>query len=408
MYHQHGRWRNWRILAMVAHHEVRCSCPKLYRAAPFRRRRTPQFPAPMHRFRQQPMPRRYSNNVQNNLDKCRSAAVAAVDVYNRPGPRFRTAHFVVLSVISWTAFFHALFFRAGKKPWYRKPNMKAVRYVKVDGEPKHWDLAHCLLQYYGNKNPPERANLEFLLGLRNKIEHRHLSQFDASLYGECQASLMNLEQLLVEEFGDQYALTDQLAISLQFSRKIPAEKKSAARSLASREAKSVTEYTEKFRGGLPSDILNSMKYSFNVFLVPRLVNRRSAADAAIEFINVDEASREELDRLSKLNVLIKEKQVPIVNLHLLRPKQVVGEVCAKRPQHRFTMQKHTDSWRRLGVRPASGSKNPEKTDSRYCVYDPAHGDYLYTRAWVKRLVGELDKNAQNTSEDSKGNNMDRN
>ena len=32
----------------------------------------------------------------------RSAAIAAVDVYNRPGPRFRTAHFIVLIIISWS------------------------------------------------------------------------------------------------------------------------------------------------------------------------------------------------------------------------------------------------------------------------------------------------------------------
>jgi hypothetical protein len=30
--------------------------------------------------------------TKENLEKCRSAAIAAVDAYNRPGPRFRTAH----------------------------------------------------------------------------------------------------------------------------------------------------------------------------------------------------------------------------------------------------------------------------------------------------------------------------
>jgi len=46
-----------------------------------------------------------------------------------------------------------------------------------------------------------------------------------------------------------------------------------------------------------------MKYSFSVFLVPKVSNRESAADAAIEFVKVDNASPEELDRLGKLNVL---------------------------------------------------------------------------------------------------------
>lgn len=337
------------------------------------------------------MARRLSEAVKGNLEKSRSAAVAAVDVYNRPGPRFRTAQFVILIIVSWTALFHAIFYRKGQRPWYRKPRMKAVRYVKVDGDPKHWDLSQCLVQHFGGNNPPERTNLEFLLGLRNKIEHRHLPQLDASLYGECQAALMNLETLLVQEFGDRYALTEQLAVSLQFSQRIPAEKTSAARALATKEARSVAEYAETFRGGLPSDVLNSMKYSFNVFLVPRVVNRQSAADAAVQFVSVNETSKEELDRLSKLNVLIKEKHIPIANLGLLRPKHVVREVSAKRPQVKFTMGSHTESWKKFKVRPGSSSKSPEKTDSRYCVYDRAHGDYLYTDAWVKLLVRELDK-----------------
>jgi hypothetical protein len=40
--------------------------------------------------------------VKDNLEKCRSAAVEAVDVYNRPGPRYRTAHYVILIVVAWT------------------------------------------------------------------------------------------------------------------------------------------------------------------------------------------------------------------------------------------------------------------------------------------------------------------
>ncbi|GIW74205.1 MAG: hypothetical protein KatS3mg103_0727 [Phycisphaerales bacterium] len=74
---------------------------------------------------------------------------------------------------------------------------------------------------------------------------------------------------MVREFGARYALEEQLAVSLQFSKLIPTEKKQAARSLASSAAKSVTDYAERFRGKLPANVLNSMKYSFNVFLVPR-------------------------------------------------------------------------------------------------------------------------------------------
>src|SRR5882672_3819095 len=101
--------------------------------------------------------------VSDNLEKCRSAALAAVDSYNRPGPRFRTAQFIIMITISWTALFHAVFYQRGRRPWYRRAHTgKQVRYVKIDGDPKHWELRECLKQYFGTKMTPERRNLDFV------------------------------------------------------------------------------------------------------------------------------------------------------------------------------------------------------------------------------------------------------
>ena len=289
------------------------------------------------------MPRSLPQAVRDNLEKCKSSAIAAVDVYNRPGPRFRTAHYIVLIIISWTALFHAIFYKRGKKPWYRKRTSgsgRGVRYQKIDGEPRHWDLMECLKQYFGDKNPPERKNLDFLIGLRNKIEHRYLPQMDPPLYGECQAALLNLEEVLAAQFGSKYVIAEQLAVALQFSQIMPEEKKKAARALASEEAASVREYVEKFRGGLSSTVLNSTKYSFNVYLIPKVVNRESAADAAVTFVRMDDATEDQLERLEKLNVLIREKHVPIANVDVFRPGQVVLDV-QKRIPFRFNMADHT-------------------------------------------------------------------
>ncbi len=336
------------------------------------------------------MPRGLPKAVKDNLEKCQTAAIAAVEAYNRPGCRFRTAQYLVLIVIAWTAIFHALFYKKGVKPLYKKKN---GRYERVDGDPKHWDLSECLKQHFAGENPPVRKNLEFLIGLRNKIEHRHLPELDPSLYGECQAALLNLEEMLVASFGETYALTDQLAVSLQFSRVIPSEKKRAARTLASEVAKSVKEYVETFRGSLSSTVLNSMKYSFNVFLVPRVANRKSAADAAVEFVRVDEASDEELSRLEKLNVLIREKRIPIANLDLLKPSQVVAKINERCP-HRVSINAHSDAWRHFEVRPHTGDAHPERCKTEYCIYDEPHGDYLYTNAWVEKCVSAFSSTEQ--------------
>jgi hypothetical protein len=340
------------------------------------------------------MSRGLALSVRDNLEKCRSSAIAAVDAYNQPGPRFRTAQYVVLIIMAWTALFHAVFYRSGRRPWFRKATTGAgVRYVKVDGDPKHWDLSECLKQFYGDKHPAERKNLEFLVGLRNKIEHRHLPELDPALYGECQAALLNLEEMMVGEFGQKYAMVEQLAVSLQFSQLVPEEKRKATKALITRAAKSVRDYVEKFRGSLASSVLGSMKYSFSVFLVPKVGNRASASDMAVEFLKVDEASEEELKRLEKLNVLIKEKHVPIANLGLFKPSEVVREV-RKLTTVSVDLHVHTCAWRHYKVRPAKGDPHPERTRSEYCVYDETHEDYVYTKAWIEKLAASLTDTAE--------------
>lgn len=328
--------------------------------------------------------------VKENLEKCQSATMAAVEVYNRPGPRFRTAHYIVLITMAWTAIFHAIFYRQKKNPWYSNKN---GRYIKVDGDYKHWELAECLNQYYGANNPPARKNLEFLIGLRNKIEHRNLPELDASLYGECQAALLNLEEMVCSEFGEKYAMANQLAISLQFTSLMPSAKKEAAKALAGKAVKTVREYVETFRGGLPSSTLNSTKYSFNVFLVPKVASRKNMAEAVVEFVKVDEASPEELERLEKLNILIKEKHVPISNIGLYKPAEVAKNVQEEIPYLFNSSSHHVAAWKHFKIRPKPKSSKPENTVPDYCIYDAAHMDYLYTEGWIKMLIKELSTEA---------------
>jgi hypothetical protein len=53
------------------------------------------------------------------------------------------------------------------------------------------------------------------------------------------------------------------------------------------------------------------------------------AGASVEFIKVDETSEAELARLEKLNVLIKEKHIPIANLDLHKPTHSEGQSFAR-------------------------------------------------------------------------------
>ena len=160
------------------------------------------------------MPRR-SKLVQQHLLKAREATLAAVENYNRPVTSFRTRIFVLLMTVAWTSYFHAVFYDKKVKPWYVKSGHgRGTRYCRVDGDPKHWELSKCVKEYWGNRHPPSRKNIEFFLELRNKIEHRYYPELDPALYGECQAMLMNFEDLLVNEFGTDMALLDEVGVAL--------------------------------------------------------------------------------------------------------------------------------------------------------------------------------------------------
>ncbi len=112
-------------------------------------------------------------------------------------------------------------------------------------------------EYFGNENPPSRKNIEFFLGLRNKIEHRYHPELDPALYGECQAMLMNFEDFLVKEFGTDMALLDQVGVALQFSALRPHQQEEALRRLQSAALDDVRDYIQTFRAGLAPEILDS-------------------------------------------------------------------------------------------------------------------------------------------------------
>jgi hypothetical protein len=332
------------------------------------------------------MPRGLPKSVKDQLEKARQSCIAAVDAYNRPGPSFRTAQFIVLMIIAWTGLYHAIFYQRRHNPWYR--NRKTGRYEKVGGEPKHWELSHCLAEFFGEQNPAERTNIEFLIELRNRIEHRHLPHLDATLFGECQATLINFEELLVSQFGNKYALVDHLSLAIQFSQLVSEERSKAIKSSVKAKSDGVSSFIESFRTSLDGTTLSSQKYAFSVYLVPRVANRERSADAAVSFVRVDEASPEELERLQRLNVLIRDKHIPIANHDLYKPSEVVQQVAA-RIQRPFSVNQHTAAWKYFDVRPPSGAARPEHTKARYCIYDSAHNDYVYTDAWVEKLSSEL-------------------
>lgn len=289
--------------------------------------------------------------------------------------------------IAWTSLFHAIFEKKGIKYFYRQEN--SSRYVYLDDQRKAWDLSKCINEYFGGNDVPEMQNLKFFIGLRNQIEHRFLPALDLEICGECQSLLLNYEKMLTQEFGDIFSLNESLAIPLQLLTVNPAWRNQIFKELQSREYSAVKEYIDTFRYSLTENILNRPEYSFRVFLVPKLGNKETSSDVAIEFVPYDPNKPEEMAKYKKMVAFIKEKQVPVVNLGKLKPLDV-----AKRIEKKLNIKFHPSShhamcWRYFKVRPSADSDTPEKTNTRYCQYDVAHRDYVYTEEWAQFLISEL-------------------
>jgi len=343
------------------------------------------------------MPKTLPGKVKIHLEKAMESALLAVDIYNKPATKFRSGGYIVLMCLAWTALFHAIFFHKGIKPFYRRKNSR--KYLKVDGDYKTWELGECLKQYYGNKQPAVRKNIEFFIPLRNKLEHYSMPQLDIHIFGECQAFLFNFEDLLVQEFGSKYALNEHGFISLQFSHVRHEDQQKAIREMQKPLAKEIKNYIDIFRSSLTTDIVDNLQYSYKVYIVPKLSNHQNSSDLAVEFVKYDPNNTEEMEKYKQVTALLKVSQVQVANAGKLKAGEVASEVepIVKKTvgqQAKFNASSHHfRAARYYKARPERG-EDKRKTDPKYCHYDEAHDDYVYTHEWVNFLKIEMAKDGQ--------------
>lgn len=233
-----------------------------------------------------------------------------------------------------------------------------------------------------------RKNLEFFIGLRNKIEHRFLPELDIEIFGECQAFLMNFETLLATEFGDKQALASGLPYALQFSKTLAPSQEKAMRGAAKQHLHSVRKFVSEFRSSLSDDISSHEAYSFKVFLIPKVGTHAKSSDVAVEFVRYDPTKLDDMKQYERLVALIKPKHISVANLGGLKAGQVVQQVSAAIGK-KFSLHSHMKCWKHFNTRPIRTSPSPEVCDNRYCYYDTVHKDYIYTPAWVQFLAGKL-------------------
>ena len=320
--------------------------------------------------------------TKNLLEGSIDAALLAVEVYNKPRTTFRSQAYIVLMIIAWTRLFHAYFNKTiGNKYYYKEPN---GRYELIDKEHKAWELKTCINKYK-ILSEPVKANLEFFIGLRNKIEHRNIAkeEVDTSIFGECQSLLYNYENILIDVFGEKHAINESLAFSLQFSYMRHEEQKQASKNVLSAELKEIRSYIEKYRSNLTEEVFNSQEYSIKLIQIPRISNT-NRHDLAITFVREDELDPEIFEQIA---TIIKDKRVLVEakNVGKILPGKIVEKVKAT-TQPDFNQYDHRCLYTIFSVRPPGKDSNPGCTNSNFCHYDQVHKDYLYQESWVEFIV----------------------
>lgn len=322
------------------------------------------------------------------LASAKEEALNAVEFYNRPGARRPLESFLVHMHIAWRYLLHAEFERDGVDYYYRDKGGR--RFLRVDGEKKSWELERCVQHRWPDQNEPVRKNLDLTIRLRNKIEHRYERALAIKSQGFCQSLVINFEDEITAQFGPKHSIAEQvyLPVSLTaLSREGILRMLEVQRDLP----KHLNDFFLQFRSALTDEVANDRRFELRLDLVQKRAPK-SEADLAVSFVNEADLSDEERAAYEALEksgrVILRDKQRPVSNLGKLRPKGVCDAVELQIPFKFRHSSEFPMAWKRLKVRPPTSAKGKAraKTDERYCVYDEAHDDYVYTRAFVELLV----------------------
>ncbi len=322
----------------------------------------------------------------HTLQEARRQALLGVDFYNRPGDKRSFYDFVVHMHLAWQNLLHADLERHKIGYYYRD---KQGRYVKgKDGERRTWDLQECLKREYQDNNPV-RSNVEFFIGLRNKIEHRFQDAFLVATAAHAHALVINFESELVTRFGDVASLGHELRFPV-FVQSLTPSGVQEQQKLRRRLPAAARSYITKFEAKLDAAVRDDERYLFRVRMTP-VQGPRSDADLAVTFVRADALTPEELQRYHSEQVgtvIMTEKHRDIGLKDEMLQKQAAAAIEARLP---FELPVHlfTALRKKHGVRPTN-AQDHALADTRYCIFSKPHGNYVYTQAYVDRCVRELD------------------
>lgn len=326
---------------------------------------------------------------QATLDAIVEEACLAVRLYNDPAESRSFEGFVVHMHLAWLYLLHAEFIRDDIDYRYWDPKYKR-RLLRVDGEPKRWELERCPRERWPDETDAVRANLSLFIRLRNRLEHRH-AHADAALMvtlsGHAHALLLNYEQELTTQFGDDQSLALRLRVPL-FVGTFSPQGEQALRRLRKSLPPDLHGFLTDYESGLDEGVAADPRYEFRLRATVELAPKDPDA-VAVQFTRYDdmtEAERAAVEEMGrKGQVIVRDRKQPVSGLGRLMPKPAAVEVEAGIP-FEFNLHHFVAAWKRGKVRPLYNDPHPDRTNSDFCEYDEPTKSYRYTRAYVSHLI----------------------
>lgn len=313
------------------------------------------------------------------LQQARAACLEALRIWNDPTSGFRTGAFSLLFVTAWNSLAIAVLQRDGRE--WRKSDEDGNLSLFGDVEHSLGTIDLVSRAFDGGEYHGTRENLTFWVDLRNAVAHRYLPALDAVVIPWAQAGLLNTERVLVDLFGDEFALAESLSVPLQLSGFRDPGVLSSLKTLQASlplEVQAVLARTEE----AAPELLADPTYMLRVAFVPAVPTSGRNPDAVAYFVRPGEVPAELQGSLDEYIVLPK----PVAHPEFTAT-EVVREV-ERRTGFRFNTNMHARVGRALGVRSPRGE--PEQTlDAYYAEYFGKLRRHLYSRAWIDRLALEL-------------------
>lgn len=337
------------------------------------------------------MRRRWDSLVRAACDE----ALLAVELHNRPDTARSFEAFTVHMHLAWLYLLQARCVRDGMSYQYYREVGRVRRYEYVDGERKSWDLAKHARERWPDIADPVRANLEFFIGLRNKVEHRfarHQEALSLATAAHAHALVINFDAELAKEFGQAWSLATRLRFPI-FVGSFSDDGEAALRTLRGTLPASLRQYIARSESGLSESVLNDERFQFRLRLMS--VTGSPTSDALpLQFVRWDDLSPDQQaameDAGRRGTVVVRNRLQAVANHGRLKPREAARAVQSRIP-YIFNLRHFHAAYLRLKIRPPGNAKHPEITNTDYCVYDEAHKDYTYEQRYVELLIRKCSK-----------------